>query len=68
MREGLSCSCLYVWLPVHQLSMVVKFLVADIMADLSYCFDSAMVLPPWSLLIPIRSIACYNSVDALAVV
>ena len=68
MREGLSCSCLYVWLPVHQLSMVVKSLVVDIMADLSYCFNSAMVLPPWSLLILIQSIAFYNSVDALAVV
>ena len=68
MREGLSCSYLYVWLPVHQLAMVVKFLVIDIMADLSYCYYSAMVLPPWSLLIPIQSIAFYNSVDALAVV
>ena len=56
----------YVWLPVHQLAMVSKSLVIDIMADLGYCFYSALVQPPWSLLIPIRSIMNYKSAIALA--
>ena len=46
--------------------MVSKSLVIDIMADLGYCFYSALVQPPWSLLIPIRSIMGYKSADALA--
>ena len=46
--------------------MAFKSLVVEIMADLYYCSYSALVLPPWSLLIPSRSIVGCNSVDALA--